>query len=803
MPAMIACGRRWVIGTDDLVIPGVLSIVIRSLVAVAQIVALIAYRRELSCPDIYQLTIFFYIVMSLSVFVILLEVVIVFFSSRGTIANPKPRWPVVYLLYFRLVIFLVEAILVIVATTLAFIDQIKSTNDECGKLVEPSKAFQGIMVILCMFLLLLFVGVAVYLDPCRCHRTQMNMGDDVPTEDLIIKQHVSDEGLRRWQKQRNSYHAVWERRFRFVLRSLKLENEHQHVYNDIAFIFNSVFCDVNVVASDIIAGLILLQRHQRIEEAERRRDWNNLTNEGDVRCIFPKYSDVTDYFSEPLDFTKPEDSEQFQESMYYLTYAMSIYSWMGYLYMGERCSACRLCCHVTRNGCCRQSRRSNVSNDNSCYCGLLGIRRLINIEEEDIVYCSFENSLYQIPFYVVLDHQKEAVVIVFRGTTTLYDIVTDLIGTAEPMPINQSQSQSHFAHKGILNCALVLKERLCNDNILDDAFRRAPNYKLRLVGHSLGGGAAALLGILLKEDYPDLEVFTYGPPGSMLDINAAMYTQSFITSVTVGKDLVTRLSIYTSFLLKQDVLRVLAACTKPKCRIFLEGVAEVVAGCCGHRNLFERPDLDNDTESLISTRNDGNSPELCSDSPLSPTNKPLHRVSGYSAPISTPEVYLNEEPLNLPNDDTENEEAHLLSQSAPSTSYACATPLLPPLITSPESSLEIREASPPRNASTSPGSSGSCTPNLPVLRVPLYPPGRVIHIKEVDAHPTCCHANRHLEANWVNNESFQRIIVTPDMVRDHLPHAITNAMKYVWEHNRHLIQSSPSNSSDTLTELIV
>ena len=38
------------------------------------------------------------------------------------------------------------------------------------------------------------------------------------------------------------------------------------------------------------------------------------------------------------------------------------------------------------------------------------------------------------------------------------------------------------------------------------------NYRLVIVGHSLGAGTASLLSVLLKPAYPDLMCFAYSNP---------------------------------------------------------------------------------------------------------------------------------------------------------------------------------------------------------------------------------------------------------------------------------------------------
>jgi sn1-specific diacylglycerol lipase len=46
--------------------------------------------------------------------------------------------------------------------------------------------------------------------------------------------------------------------------------------------------------------------------------------------------------------------------------------------------------------------------------------------------------------------------------------------------------------------------------------RNTSNYKLVLVGHSLGAGSAAILAVLLHDQFPDLHCYAYAPPGGLL-----------------------------------------------------------------------------------------------------------------------------------------------------------------------------------------------------------------------------------------------------------------------------------------------
>ena len=65
--------------------------------------------------------------------------------------------------------------------------------------------------------------------------------------------------------------------------------------------------------------------------------------------------------------------------------------------------------------------------------------------------------------------------------------------------------------------------------------------------------------------------------------------------------------------------------------------------------------------------------------------------------------------------------------------------------------------------------------------VPLFPPGRLIHIYDCSEHKVCLCGRRQLEARWVSRAKFDRVIVSPDMLRDHLPNVLQDAMNCVWQ----------------------
>ncbi len=81
--------------------------------------------------------------------------------------------------------------------------------------------------------------------------------------------------------------------------------------------------------------------------------------------------------------------------------------------------------------------------------------------------------------------------------------------------------------------------------------------RLYLVGHSLGGGAAAILGLVLLRRFPHLRCFVFSPPGGLLTWPAAEATRPFVTTVVVGKDVVPRLGLAQMETLRAQILHLL------------------------------------------------------------------------------------------------------------------------------------------------------------------------------------------------------------------------------------------------------
>lgn len=111
---------------------------------------------------------------------------------------------------------------------------------------------------------------------------------------------------------------------------------------------------------------------------------------------------------------------------------------------------------------------------------------------------------------------------------------------------------------------IILKIESNDFHTFQDPSRGTHEFGLTLVGHSLGAGTAAILAILMRQDYPDLVCFSYAPPGGLLSMPAQEYTQEFITSVVVGKDVIPRIGLRQMESLRADLINAIKRSVDPK-----------------------------------------------------------------------------------------------------------------------------------------------------------------------------------------------------------------------------------------------
>jgi len=170
---------------------------------------------------------------------------------------------------------------------------------------------------------------------------------------------------------------------------------------------------------------------------------------------------------------------------------------------------------------------------------------------------------------VAVDDYSRSILLIVRGTKSLHDLTTDVgmrarpltlahhktrHGHAPPSPPSSLQRESDLVkavvgaaaatevavHSGIGDAAELLALEL--KAVLQELIVRHPGYKVRCVGHSLGGSVAAMVAIILKREIPEMEAITFAAVPCVSG-EVADESRDYVTSLVLRDDLFARLSL--------------------------------------------------------------------------------------------------------------------------------------------------------------------------------------------------------------------------------------------------------------------
>ncbi|KAF4106954.1 diacylglycerol lipase-beta [Onychostoma macrolepis] len=670
MPGMVVFGRRWRIASDDLVFPGAFELFIRAVWWIVTLVLYTNHKGQFDCQGGAYLHNYLVVLLVLLAVIILTLCAVVYISAQGTIMNPGPRRSMPALVYLRALLYFPELVW-------ACLGAVWVSDSSTGCKPAEVGAVIGAVVSSWIILLSMVVGVLVVFDPLGSQRP--GAPPDAP---LGVRDLESSESSQLFYTAHTVASRAWESRLRLLCCCLPQDDNHRAAFSSIAQLVSGFFLDTDLVPSDIAAGLALL--HQEQDKMEQCRDPDEVLSHSP---------------SSPI----REDLEvELENATHFMQFAAAAYGWPLYVYSNPLTGLCKL-----SGDCCRsrQAEYDLVGGDN-LGCHFTSILQSTGLQYRDFIHISFHNQIYEIPFFVALDHKREAVLVAVRGTLSLKDVLTDLSAECENLSV-EGVSGTCYAHKGISQAAHYIYKRLVNDGILSQAFNIAPEYKLVITGHSLGAGAASLLAVLLRSTHPTLQCYAFSPPGGLMSKALADYSKQFVISVVLGKDLVPRLSIPNMEDLKRRLLKMVSNCCKPKYKILMHG--------CWYELFGGTPDdfpteLENRREEVL------NQPLLGEESLL------VHRSNTYQS---------------LSSDDSPSHPTHL----------------------------------------------------------PLYLPGRILHITEDGPTRRHCFSQVRYRAEWSSETSFRNVLISPRMIADHMPDVVLRALRTLTrEQPFALCPSSMSNS---------
>ncbi|MCO5604612.1 hypothetical protein L7F22_058781 [Adiantum nelumboides] len=183
------------------------------------------------------------------------------------------------------------------------------------------------------------------------------------------------------------------------------------------------------------------------------------------------------------------------------------------------------------------------------------LARVSMLRESNVIKFIDKSSVMRPAYYIAVDPHEKVVVLGIRGTSSVHDLITDLVSHSSE-EVNFDGGSVHYGTAKAAEWFIVHELPLLRQLI--DEYN---NFGLRLVGHSLGGATASLLAMMLrkksKEELgfaPDIvtAVGFASPPC----VSEALATKSatFVQTVILQDDVIPRVSAASLLRLRNEIL---------------------------------------------------------------------------------------------------------------------------------------------------------------------------------------------------------------------------------------------------------
>jgi hypothetical protein len=205
----------------------------------------------------------------------------------------------------------------------------------------------------------------------------------------------------------------------------------------------------------------------------------------------------------------------------------------------------------------------------------LDLARNLRVPLECVRHYSPDASPLEPAHAVVVDPAAPRIHVAVRGTTTWHDALTDLVAHTEILSSDDDEDddekeQQHRAHAGMLSAARALHRRH-TPLMLELLSGECAGYRVHVVGHSLGGGTAAILAHLWRRRRRQgdgnsarapstvralasaVECTTYGCPPTVTPALARRMAAEKTLSLVYNHDLVPRASVASLAALRKEL----------------------------------------------------------------------------------------------------------------------------------------------------------------------------------------------------------------------------------------------------------
>nr|XP_019703854.1 uncharacterized protein LOC105040046 [Elaeis guineensis] len=148
--------------------------------------------------------------------------------------------------------------------------------------------------------------------------------------------------------------------------------------------------------------------------------------------------------------------------------------------------------------------------------------------QEDVLLQEPKAGLLKPSFAILRDRNSKCFLLLIRGTHSIKDTLTAATGAVVPF-------HHSVLHEGIVSspvlgyahCGMVAAARWiakCTTSTLLKAVNEYPDFNIKIIGHSLGGGTAALLTYILREhkEFSSSTCVTFAPGMYLLNIKSCL-----------------------------------------------------------------------------------------------------------------------------------------------------------------------------------------------------------------------------------------------------------------------------------------
>ncbi|OAJ42737.1 hypothetical protein BDEG_26155 [Batrachochytrium dendrobatidis JEL423] len=515
------------------------------IVARMTVAAYLLFQSSKECTPMPWLSI--YLILCIVTFIVetIILATIGVISLRGSIADDRPRRPVVPFIY--------TFIATVVLETVLHIFGLSKFYTEATYCRESNIFNAGFVIVIYCFLtgvLIFAISLTLQLAVGSSTRSIEHMDSPQFWQYCLIPFVCFPLYIRGYSRSSTAARAGRSTRTTTIL-------------SDVAELFTELFGDVRLVPSDILAGLILVKRADKRKKREQQQ--HEIVNI------------AMDRFEPLISIHNPPIHRDWNYIVHYYKFTEAIYGFPLYMLTHFFDGFRHLCCPCTGSkphsaiNAVQMYMDSGWSNGCLC-CFPASCCYSKPCRHDDLIHISITNELFKSPFMVCFDHDTASIVVSIRGTLSTTDLLVDLHFRLAEIRIPSDSGDVVIAqtHYGMLRTAKNIFEELKRTDLfsilLSNVTSAYSNYRLVCTGHSLGGGVAALVAFLIKTSaqYKNLEsrvtAIAYSPPGCMITAKGQDYFKTFCTSVVFGNDVIPRLKMHSVCTLKQQVISELGRC---------------------------------------------------------------------------------------------------------------------------------------------------------------------------------------------------------------------------------------------------